>query len=517
MKALGATEPRVLAVSVTDGFDSRDNSPIGIDVDDAHHSSGAASATPASASAPGHATPSGRALDDKQWPLLIRLFLGTTVFYAARSGMTIAVVKMKSELGYGPEVMGLVLSSFFWGYITTQMIGGHLADRYSGSRLIGMAAMLWGAATFFIPDACDMMGVTAIIALRIVTGVFQGFHFPSLANILSREISAERRSFASGFAYSGSYVGTVLVGILGSLIIDSYGWRSVFRVFGALAVAWNLLMWRPYQRTMHSDDSSSSRYAAPSQWRTIIRLPGVWACIGTHFSFGMFYFVVHNWLPTYFHETLEDSLAPWVTNVLPYVLMSATSPLVGIMADRMRARGVSLTNVRKFFQIFFPPGGCVLYPSPGDNRLAFPQTRLRLSGDDGIRISCCWIDAQSTRHCADTRWSRVWHDEHGGCAVGRRGHCNDRLHTPPHTVVGPCVSVHCRVVCVWIRRILQVGHRRETHLAVITVVSTIFLSGRVSRAHGGRRLHGTTHSMPYRPLGWNFHCYEGSVMAAIHT
>jgi len=46
---------------------------------------------------------------------------------------------------------GMVLSSFFWGYATTQVLGGYLSDR-CGAKRVMMAAMLgWSLLTLMTP------------------------------------------------------------------------------------------------------------------------------------------------------------------------------------------------------------------------------------------------------------------------------------------------------------------------------------------------------------------------------
>ena len=49
-----------------------------------------------------------------------------------RSNMSIAIVPLQDELQFDQKTKGLILSSFFYGYILTQVIGGYLALRFGG-------------------------------------------------------------------------------------------------------------------------------------------------------------------------------------------------------------------------------------------------------------------------------------------------------------------------------------------------------------------------------------------------
>lgn len=57
------------------------------------------------------------------------LLLGTCLLYCARVSMPICTVSMSRDFGWNKKEAGIVLSSFFWGYCLTQILGGHLGDR----------------------------------------------------------------------------------------------------------------------------------------------------------------------------------------------------------------------------------------------------------------------------------------------------------------------------------------------------------------------------------------------------
>jgi MFS transporter, ACS family, solute carrier family 17 (sodium-dependent inorganic phosphate cotransporter), other len=44
---------------------------------------------------------------------------------------------MAKEFGWSSTTQGLILSSFFVGYLTTQVLGGVLADRLGGKGVLG--------------------------------------------------------------------------------------------------------------------------------------------------------------------------------------------------------------------------------------------------------------------------------------------------------------------------------------------------------------------------------------------
>ena len=59
--------------------------------------------------------------------------------------ISIAVVEMKTSFGWSMATQAIVLSSFFWGYICSQVVGALLAQRYGGKAVLGAAGtvILW--------------------------------------------------------------------------------------------------------------------------------------------------------------------------------------------------------------------------------------------------------------------------------------------------------------------------------------------------------------------------------------
>ena len=74
-----------------------------------------------------------------------------------------------------PLFSGLILGSFFFGYITTQIPGGFLASKYGGKNLFGGGILLASILTMLTPVA-TRRSVSWLIALRIAEGVAQVLH-----------------------------------------------------------------------------------------------------------------------------------------------------------------------------------------------------------------------------------------------------------------------------------------------------------------------------------------------------
>ena len=68
----------------------------------------------------------------KRYTLVLLCVLSVFICYMDRVNISVAIMPMAEEFGWSAQTNGLVLSSFFIGYILTQILGGRLADRFGG-------------------------------------------------------------------------------------------------------------------------------------------------------------------------------------------------------------------------------------------------------------------------------------------------------------------------------------------------------------------------------------------------
>ena len=54
------------------------------------------------------------------------------ICYIDRVNISVAIIPMAEHFGWDPSTQGLVLSSFFVGYLLTQIVGGRLAQLEHG-------------------------------------------------------------------------------------------------------------------------------------------------------------------------------------------------------------------------------------------------------------------------------------------------------------------------------------------------------------------------------------------------
>lgn len=100
----------------------------------------------------------------------------------------------------------VVLSSFYWGYIILQIFAGVIGNTYGPRWLLVMAMTVNSIVCMVTPVVADHLGSKGVMGCRVVQGLFQGFVFPSIHNLLGKWAPTAERSTMGTFVFSGTTV-----------------------------------------------------------------------------------------------------------------------------------------------------------------------------------------------------------------------------------------------------------------------------------------------------------------------
>jgi len=264
---------------------------------------------------------------------------------------------MAEQFGWTDTQRGVILSSFFVGYLVTQVMGGSLAARLGGKAVLGFGVLWWSLFTLLTPLSA-MTSFPVLIAARILMGLGEGVAFPATYNLLGRWVPAQERTRAASFNLSAIPLGTLFAVSTTPFIALAFGWQAVFYAFGALGFVWFLFWWKlAGDRPERSEESKRSAKQSPElekriPWRRILGQRPVWAIIVAHFCNNWGLYVLLAWLPSYFSSQLGINLrAVWIYVSLPWIANFLVANLAGWLGDHMIKSGRSVTYVRKSLQV----------------------------------------------------------------------------------------------------------------------------------------------------------------------
>ena len=164
-------------------------------------------------------------------------FLGTFICYIDRVNISVAIIPMAEEFGWDRTLQGVVLSSFFYGYLATQILGGFLADRFGGKVVLGAGVLLWSLFTILTPPSAASSFLLLFLC-RVAMGMGEGVTFPAIYSLFAAWIPPGERTRAIGLNGSGIPLGTVAALLLTPIVVVYWGWPMAFYGFGGLGAVW---------------------------------------------------------------------------------------------------------------------------------------------------------------------------------------------------------------------------------------------------------------------------------------
>ncbi|KAA8543758.1 hypothetical protein F0562_022065 [Nyssa sinensis] len=299
----------------------------------------------------------------KRWVIVILCFSAFLLCNMDRVNMSIAILVMSQEFNWNPATVGLIQSSFFWGYLLTQVAGGIWADTVGGKLVLGFGVVWWSIATILTPIAAKI-GLPFLLVVRVFMGIGEGVAMPAMNNLLSKWVPVAERSRSLALVYSGMYLGSVTGLAFSPFLIHKFGWPSVFYSFGSLGTIW-FAVWlnkahsspsedpqlRPEEKKLILSNSISKEPIKTVPWGLILSKPPVWALIVSHFCHNWGTFILLTWMPTYYNQVLKFNLTEsGLFCVLPWLTMAFSANLGGWIADTLVSKGLSVTIVRKIMQ-----------------------------------------------------------------------------------------------------------------------------------------------------------------------
>jgi len=296
-------------------------------------------------------------LERKKWTL--NLCIGSALLFASRNCMSVCVPVITKELGWTKEISGMALSSFYFGYLSSNIFGGHFADKYGGAKMILYSSLVWAILTMFLPLLASPVGIFYssnfdILALRFFTGISQGFFFPSFVVLISKFVRVEEKGLVVGIVYSGCAIGIIMTGFVGSLLIENGQWQLVFIICGLISLLWLLWFWnlKKYLEEDNEEEREESMTGTSIGTITLLKVllqrPCIWAVLIAYSGSGISYTVLNSWTPVYFHDMFPESKG-WVFNVVPWLGSFTAEIGTGYIANRILKSGKSVPFLRKFY------------------------------------------------------------------------------------------------------------------------------------------------------------------------
>lgn len=289
-----------------------------------------------------------------RWTIIALLFFATTVNYIDRTMLGLLKPDLALELGWSEDDYGNIVTGFQFAYAFGFLVMGGLIDKLGPRIGYAIAIAIWtiGHAAHGFAST-----IAAFVAARVVLGVGEAGHFPSVVRASAEWFPQKERAYAIGWVNSATTIGVILTAPTLWLCMEVFGlgWRETFLYTALFGVALLVLWWWWYAnpRDKHGVSAGELEWIEhdPPEaviqvgWGRLLRRRQAWAYALAKFLTDPVWFLMLFWLPSYFASTYDVDLK---VVLLPMIIMYLLSDLGSIAGGWFSSRLIQAGRTPNF-------------------------------------------------------------------------------------------------------------------------------------------------------------------------
>lgn len=250
-----------------------------------------------------------------QWPIVWVAF-GAGIVAATHIGkLPPALPEIRLALDAGLVTGGWIASMISCTGFALGLVAGSLADRLGQRQVLifGLLAMTAGSLLGAFAQSGEVM-----LLSRFIEGVGYTSVTITGAGMITHVTAAGDRKWALGIWSSYVPVGFSVMLIAGALVLESWGWRTLWLISSGITVVWAGIVWKAtlgWQR-------QSGNVAMTSMLNNVTRClasPGALLAAGCFALYASQHISMMAWLPSYMREVYGSSAL--VAAVVPAVVL----------------------------------------------------------------------------------------------------------------------------------------------------------------------------------------------------
>lgn len=302
------------------------------------------------------------------------LFLGLFCALFDRGATPIIVTALSKEnpAEWKFQDRQYVISSFYWGYVATQVLGGYLANKF-GMKYLYLSSILGPVLLSLLsPSAIAYGGWKLYAALNMLKGLIQGLMYPAIYYNISKWAPEKERNVMSNIAETGFSWGVLISPFVsGKIAATDLGWAGIFYLSAVIGFTW-CVFWIVFgedspessrfattkekayiaaNQEADTDEESVADKTRPIPWVQIMSSPPFLALIVVTACQEFGYIFINNEVPQYFNGVFNMDIESNGLNTtliqVPTLVMMHVFAIVGYLL--LKKDVVSLTVLRKSY------------------------------------------------------------------------------------------------------------------------------------------------------------------------
>lgn len=168
------------------------------------------------------------------WKIFLVLLFSSFITYEAGSFQAPAVPSIARHFGIPMNLAAFILLLYYLGVTVFAPIMGRLADQVGRKRMLLFGLSLFSASEFMAALAPNF---SVFLGARFLQGFGVACIMPGILAYVGHLFPPDRRGLALGVLTFSTNFGAATGGFVGGLLIDNFGWPSIYWISGAFALA----------------------------------------------------------------------------------------------------------------------------------------------------------------------------------------------------------------------------------------------------------------------------------------
>jgi MFS transporter, OFA family, oxalate/formate antiporter len=166
------------------------------------------------------------------WFVVAGTFAVTFVGFGCAYTFSAFLPSLQHDFAASRGSVSLVFSLAGFVYFALGAVSGPLADKWGARRLAVVGMVVTGLGLALASVARTLVEVYTAYGLGVGLGI--GLSYVPVLGVMQRWF-VRRRGFASGIGVAGIGVGTLVMPPVAAFLINAFGWRETYLIFGVFA------------------------------------------------------------------------------------------------------------------------------------------------------------------------------------------------------------------------------------------------------------------------------------------
>jgi OPA family glycerol-3-phosphate transporter-like MFS transporter len=271
--------------------------------------------------------------------IIFCIVFGYAAYYFVRQNFNIIFADKNFGESFNYLYLGWAFTANSIIYGVGKVINGYISDRCSSRIFFSLGLLISGSLSVI---SAFQLNTHYVLIIFIINGWFQSMGFPATAKLIMNWTEKSKIGSRWSFATSSHQIGGIFIAILGTFILENFGWKETFIFSGSIAIIISIVLYNFVRDSYHEVDitfKDTTIPPDPSPLKLMIRQLFISKelqilCLGNMLAYSIRMGIL-NWAPIFLVQYYKSSIVLMGISIGIYEAMGLLGCLtIGCLIDK---------------------------------------------------------------------------------------------------------------------------------------------------------------------------------------